>query len=34
VEDSAAGVVEAIDASILETHSGRLFKFDGGEKPW
>ncbi|KXG52063.1 Short-chain dehydrogenase/reductase SDR [Penicillium griseofulvum] len=34
VEDSAAGVVKVIDASTLETHSGKLFKFDGNEEPW
>ncbi|KAJ5371706.1 Short-chain dehydrogenase/reductase SDR [Penicillium concentricum] len=34
VEDSAAGVVKVIDASTLQTHSGKLFKFDGNEEPW
>jgi norsolorinic acid ketoreductase len=34
VEDSVAGVVKVIDASRLETHSGKLFKFDGNEEPW
>ncbi|KAJ5115710.1 hypothetical protein N7456_000058 [Penicillium angulare] len=34
VEDSADGIVKIIDASTLETHSGRLYKFDGNEEPW
>ncbi|KAJ5321626.1 Short-chain dehydrogenase/reductase SDR, partial [Penicillium brevicompactum] len=34
IEDSAAGLVKIIDASTLETHSGKLFKFDGDEEPW
>lgn len=34
IEDSAAGLVKVIDASTLETHSGKLFKFDGDEEPW
>ncbi|KAJ5167102.1 Short-chain dehydrogenase/reductase SDR [Penicillium canariense] len=34
IEDSAAGVVKVIDASTLETHSGKLFKFDGYKEPW
>jgi norsolorinic acid ketoreductase len=34
VEDSTAGVVKIIDASTRETHSGKLFKFDGSEVPW
>ncbi|KAJ5288907.1 hypothetical protein N7478_001937 [Penicillium angulare] len=37
VEDSAAGMVKLIDASTLETHSGKLYKFDGNgvvEEPW
>ncbi|OQE36921.1 hypothetical protein PENCOP_c011G02146 [Penicillium coprophilum] len=34
VEDSTAGIVGIIDASTLQTHSGKLFKFDGNEEPW
>ncbi|OKL55831.1 hypothetical protein UA08_08927 [Talaromyces atroroseus] len=34
VEDSAAGVVKVIDASTRETHSGKLFHFEGGELAW
>ncbi|CAI7591472.1 unnamed protein product [Penicillium glandicola] len=34
VEDSAAGVVNVIDMSTLQTHSGKLFKFSGSEEPW
>ncbi|PWY82149.1 hypothetical protein BO70DRAFT_362065 [Aspergillus heteromorphus CBS 117.55] len=34
VEVSAAGLVRLIDASTRETHSGRLFRYDGGEEPW
>ncbi|KAJ6127920.1 hypothetical protein N7471_009137 [Penicillium samsonianum] len=34
VEDSAAGIVKVINASTLQTHSGKLFKFDGNEEPW
>ncbi|KGO66497.1 Short-chain dehydrogenase/reductase SDR [Penicillium italicum] len=34
VEDSVSGVVNVIDASTLQTHSGKLFKYDGNEEPW
>ncbi|KAJ6145029.1 hypothetical protein N7470_008924 [Penicillium chermesinum] len=34
VADSAAGVVGVIDASNLESHSGKLWKFDGNQEPW
>ncbi|KAJ5893415.1 hypothetical protein N7495_005106 [Penicillium taxi] len=34
VEDSADGILKVIDASALQTHSGKLFKFDGNEEPW
>ncbi|KGO46236.1 Glucose/ribitol dehydrogenase [Penicillium expansum] len=34
VEESVAGVVKVIDASTLQTHSGKLFKYDGNEEPW
>ncbi|KAJ5153717.1 Short-chain dehydrogenase/reductase SDR [Penicillium coprophilum] len=34
VEDSTTGIVRIIDASTLQTHSGKLFKFDGNEEPW
>ncbi|KAJ9490714.1 hypothetical protein VN97_g2507 [Penicillium thymicola] len=34
VEESVTGVVKVIDASTLETHSGKLFKYDGNQEPW
>lgn len=34
VEESVVGVVKVIDASTLQTHSGKLFKYDGNEEPW
>ncbi|KAJ5086872.1 Short-chain dehydrogenase/reductase SDR [Penicillium alfredii] len=34
IEDSVNGLVKVIDASTLETHSGKLFKHDGAEEPW
>ncbi|GFF25334.1 aflatoxin biosynthesis ketoreductase nor-1 [Aspergillus udagawae] len=34
VEESTTGVVNVIDSSTRETHSGKLFKYDGDEKPW
>ncbi|PYH87705.1 NAD(P)-binding protein [Aspergillus ellipticus CBS 707.79] len=34
VDVSAAGLVRLIDASTHETHSGKLFKYDGSEEPW
>ncbi|KAJ5952537.1 uncharacterized protein N7479_010950 [Penicillium vulpinum] len=34
IEDSTTGLVKIIDESTLETHSGKLFKFDGSEEPW
>jgi hypothetical protein len=34
VEESATGLVKVIDSSTRETHSGKLFKYDGNEKPW
>ncbi|KAL4998579.1 hypothetical protein BDV10DRAFT_194310 [Aspergillus recurvatus] len=34
VKESAWGVVEVIDASTRETHSGRLWKWTGQEEPW
>lgn len=34
VEESVTGVVEVIDASTLETHSGKLFRYDGNQEPW
>ncbi|RAO71319.1 uncharacterized protein BHQ10_007331 [Talaromyces amestolkiae] len=34
VEESTKGIVKAIDASTRETHSGKLFKYDGSEVPW
>jgi hypothetical protein len=34
VEESTTGIVKVIDASTRETHSGKLFKYDGNELPW
>ncbi|CAI7641182.1 unnamed protein product [Penicillium palitans] len=34
VEESVTGVLKVIDASTLETHSGKLFKYDGNQEPW
>ncbi|KAJ6023104.1 uncharacterized protein N7446_013458 [Penicillium canescens] len=34
VEESASGVVNVIDVSTLETHSGKPFKYDGSEEAW
>ncbi|KAJ5520978.1 hypothetical protein N7463_001431 [Penicillium fimorum] len=34
VEDSATGVVKVIDASTLQTHSGKPFNFHENEEPW
>lgn len=34
VEESTKGIVKTIDASTRETHSGKLFKYDGNEVPW
>lgn len=34
VEESTTGIVKVIDASTRETHSGKLFKYDGNEVPW
>jgi hypothetical protein len=34
VEDSVAGVVKVIDDSTRETHSGKLFTYEGHEVPW
>ncbi|KAL2851595.1 NAD(P)-binding protein [Aspergillus pseudoustus] len=34
VEESAAGVLNVIDASTQETHSGKLWKWTGEEEPW
>ncbi|OJI99365.1 hypothetical protein ASPVEDRAFT_123663 [Aspergillus versicolor CBS 583.65] len=34
IEDSTRAVVEVIDASTRETHSGRLWKWTGEEEPW
>ncbi|KAL4781833.1 hypothetical protein BJX76DRAFT_349838 [Aspergillus varians] len=34
VEESVQGVVNVIDASTRETHSGKLWKWNGEEEPW
>ncbi|KAJ5279833.1 allantoate permease [Penicillium angulare] len=34
VEESAKGVVQVVDVATRQTHSGRLFRHDGGEEPW
>ncbi|KAE8380246.1 NAD(P)-binding protein [Aspergillus bertholletiae] len=34
VEDSVRGVLGVIDASTRETHSGKLWKYDGNQEPW
>ncbi|PYI07232.1 putative NADPH-dependent 1-acyl dihydroxyacetone phosphate reductase [Aspergillus sclerotiicarbonarius CBS 121057] len=34
VEESATGLVNVIDTSTRETHSGKLFKYNGNEEPW
>lgn len=34
VEESTTGIVKVIDASTRETHSGKLFKYDGSEVLW
>ncbi|KAI9148343.1 Norsolorinic acid ketoreductase nor1 [Paramyrothecium foliicola] len=34
VEDSAKGTVKVIDAATRETHSGKLWTFEGNEVPW
>ncbi|KAJ5946511.1 Short-chain dehydrogenase/reductase SDR [Penicillium verhagenii] len=34
VEESAGGVVKVVDIARKETHSGKLFKYDGQEQPW
>ncbi|KAJ5939636.1 hypothetical protein N7466_002770 [Penicillium verhagenii] len=34
VEESAGGVVKVVDVARKETHSGKLFKYDGQEEPW
>lgn len=34
VEQSAGGVVKIVEAATRETHSGKLFKYNGEEEPW
>ncbi|KAJ0417854.1 hypothetical protein BJY00DRAFT_288801 [Aspergillus carlsbadensis] len=34
VEDSTTGIVKVIDQSTKETHSGRIFTFEGKEAAW
>ncbi|KAL3487270.1 NAD(P)-binding protein [Aspergillus germanicus] len=34
VEDSAAGIVKAIDESTRDTHSGKIFTYEGNEVAW
>ena len=34
IQDNARGVFKVLDGSTLETHSGKLFKFDGFEESW
>ncbi|KAJ6102954.1 hypothetical protein N7486_005381 [Penicillium sp. IBT 16267x] len=34
VEESAGGVVKVVEAATRETHSGKLFKYNGEEEPW
>ena len=34
LEESTTGIVKVIDASTRETHSGKLFKYDGSELLW
>ncbi|KAE8324470.1 putative NADPH-dependent 1-acyl dihydroxyacetone phosphate reductase [Aspergillus sergii] len=34
IEESVRGVLSVIDASTRETHSGRLWKYDGNQEPW
>ncbi|KAF7589409.1 hypothetical protein BBP40_004313 [Aspergillus hancockii] len=34
IDDSVRGVVKVIDDSTRETHSGRLWKYDGSQEPW
>ncbi|KAJ5777358.1 hypothetical protein N7520_000604 [Penicillium odoratum] len=34
VEESAGGVVKVVDAATRETHSGKLFRYNGEEEPW
>ncbi|KAJ5527600.1 hypothetical protein N7513_011759 [Penicillium frequentans] len=34
VEQSAGGVVKIVEVATRETHSGKLFKYNGEEEPW
>ncbi|KJK66337.1 carbonyl reductase sniffer-like classical c SDR [Aspergillus parasiticus SU-1] len=34
IEESVRGVLGVIDASTRETHSGKLWKYDGNQEPW
>ncbi|KAB8228446.1 SDR family oxidoreductase [Aspergillus alliaceus] len=34
IDDSVHGILKVIDASSRETHSGKLWKYDGNQEPW
>lgn len=34
VEESAGSVVKVVESATRETHSGKLFKYNGEEEPW